>query len=520
MNIREFLEMRVSRDPEKVYLYFKNQEVTYGALDQKVNQVANGFLGLGIRKGDKVCLLLANCPEFLYVWFGLSKIGAVLVPINLVLKEGEIIYIVNHSEAKAIVLQNTHPDILKKLKKECAGLQKILMFGEPIPETIHFKSWLEGQKTFLDPITVDEEEDAVYVYTSGTTGSPKGVMLLHRTYVLTGESYAYMVGIEPKDRVMTANPLFHINAQAYSVMGSIAAGASLVLVERFSASKLWEQTRDYRATKLVLLLALTHILYQRPESEKDRDHFAEKVIAGGAPKGHFRDFEKRFGVQLQTIYSLTESPLAIMSPREDESKDGGIGFPMIHPDDSIKNEVKIVDQNGFEIPPYHVGEIVIRNQAMMKGYYRDEALTIETIRDGWLHTGDSGYRDEGGYFFFSGRMKEIIRRKGENISTLEVEAAINRHPKVLESAVIGVSSPSGLGDEEVKAYVVLKNGEYLPYPEVIEFLSRELAYFKVPRYLEYRLDLPKNTVGRVMKEVLKQGRSDLTKGCYDRESKD
>lgn len=443
-----------------------------------------------------------------------------LVPINLALKKGEILYIVNHSESRAIVLQGSTPFLPEMIKRECPNLKHIFLIEDHVPGTIDFKSWLRGQKEVLNSIAINEEEDAVYVYTSGTTGTPKGVMLSHRSYTLTGESYAHMTGFEPEDRVMTANPLFHINAQAYSVMGSVAAGASLILIEKFSASKLWEQAKQYQATKLVLLLAVTHILYNRPVSEKDRDHVVKKVIAGGAPRGHFRDFERRFGVQLQTIYSLTESPLAIMSPREDESKDGGIGFPMIHPDDSIKNEVKIVDQNGFEIPPYTVGEIVIRNQAMMKGYYRDEALTTETIRDGWLHTGDSGYRDEGGYFFFSGRMKEIIRRKGENISTLEVEAAINRYPKVLESAVIGVSSPSGLGDEEVKAYVVLKNGESLPYPELIEFISGELADFKVPRYLEYRSDLPKNTVGRVMKEVLKQGRSDLTKGCYDRESKD
>lgn len=517
MNLREFFERQVVRNREKVYLYFQDQKLTYGALDRKANQVANGFLELGIRKGDKVCLLLPNCPEFLYVWFGLSKIGAVLVPINLALKEKEVSYIVNHSEARAIVLQTPASPILETAKKECPNLKHIFLIEDHVPGTIDFKSWLRGQKEVLNPIAIDEEEDAVYVYTSGTTGSPKGVMLSHRTYILTGESYAHMVGIEPQDRVMTTNPLFHINAQAYSVMGSMAAGAGLVLIERFSASKLWEQARDYQATKLVLLLALTHILYQRPESETDRGHFVKKVIAGGAPKGHFRDFEKRFGVGLQTIYSLTESPLAIMSPREEESKDGGIGFPMIDPNNSIKNEVKIVNQNGFEVPPYTVGEIVIRNPAMMKGYFKDEELTSKIFREGWLHTGDSGYQDEEGYFFFTGRMKEIIRRKGENISALEVETVINRHPKVLESVVIGVSSPSGLGDEEVKAYVFLKDGENLPYPELIEFISRELAHFKVPRYLEYRTDIPKNRMGRVMKEVLKQERSDVTKGCYDRE---
>ncbi len=518
MNIRELLEKQVKGNAEKVYLYFQDQEVTYRTLNQKSNQVANGFLELGIRKGDKVALLLSNCPEFLYVWFGLNKMGAVMVPINLALKEGEILYVVNHSEAKALVAQNAHRDFLEKFKKENPSLQ-IIMLGDPFPRGYHYESWVEKQKDSLPPVPVAEEEHAVYVYTSGTTGSPKGVMLPHQSYVLTGQSYAHMVGIEPEDRVMTANPLFHINAQAYSVMGSLAAGASLILIEKFSASKLWEQAKHYQATKLVLLLPLTHILFNRPVSEKDQEHSVEKVIAGGAPKGHFRDFEKRFGVRLQTIFSLTESPLAIMSPRESESKDGGIGIPMLLPDGAIKNEVKVINPDGMEVYPHTVGEIVIRNPAIMKGYFKDENLTSKTIHEGWLHTGDSGYRDEEGYFFFTGRMKEIIRRKGENISALEVEAVIHRHPRVLESAVIGIPSPSGFGDEEVKAYVVLKRDQCLAYSELIEFLSRELAPFKVPRYLEYRPDLPKNVMGRVMKEVLKQERSDLTKGCYDREKK-
>jgi carnitine-CoA ligase len=517
MNVREFFEERVRKSPDKVYLYFRDREITYGEIDRKANQVANGMLGSGIRKGDKVCVLLPNSPEFLSIWFGLNKMGAVMVPINLSLKEREIAYIVNHSEAKAIFAESSRYSILEGVKKEFPDLRRIITLGDKIPGAVHFESWVAGQKETIDPVAIDDGDDAVYVYTSGTTGVPKGVMLTHRSYVLTGQSYAHTVGIEPSDRVMTANPLFHINAQAYSVMGSIAGGASLVLIEKFSASRLWEQARQYRATKLVLLLSLTHILFGRPESENDRDHAVKKVIAGGAPKGRFRDFERRFGVELQTIYSLTESPQAIMSPKGEESKDGGLGVPMLHPDPSLRNEVKVLDQRGEEVSPRTVGEIVIRNDAVMKGYFKDEGLTSETIREGWLHTGDSGYRDEAGCFFFTGRVKEIIRRKGENISALEVEAVIQRHPGVSECAVIGVRSPSGLGDEEVKAFVVLKDGEEPDYAELIEFLSSELAHFKVPRYLEYRRELPKNAMGRVMKEVLKKERPDLTQGCYDRE---
>jgi acyl-CoA synthetase (AMP-forming)/AMP-acid ligase II len=263
------------------------------------------------------------------------------------------------------------------------------------------------------------------------------------------------------------------------------------------------------------VLASASILLSRPETREDDSNPVEKVIAGGTIKGRFREFEKRFGVTLQTIYSLTESPIAIMSPLDQVSKDGGIGIPMCHPDPGFKNEVKIVSKDGSEVPPMVAGEMIIKNPAIMKGYYKDPDLTAETIKDRWLYSGDTGYRDEGGYFFFVGRIKDIIRRKGEQIPTAEVEDVINSHPLVSYSAVVGI--PSSIADEEVKVYVVLKPGESLPYEELVQWCTARLADFKIPRYIEYRDDLPKNVLGRVMKEVLKQEKGDLTKNCYDRE---
>jgi len=242
------------------------------------------------------------------------------------------------------------------------------------------------------------------------------------------------------------------------------------------------------------------------------------MVAGNVPTEIYREFEKRFNLKIQTIYSLSESVLGIMGPREGtmERKPGGVGVPMEHPDPNIKNEVRIVDETGTELPRGKQGEIVIRNPALLLGYYKDEQETKEAMKDGWFRTGDIGYEDEDGYFFFVGRKKEVIRRRGELISPTEIEAVINKHSAVAESAVIGVPSGLGTGEEEIKAYVRLNAGQTASYDEILSWCAEHLADFKVPRYMEFREEFPRSAIGRIQKNVLKQERDDLTVGCYDR----
>jgi len=374
------------------------------------------------------------------------------------------------------------------------------------------------EKAELAEAAISDEDPAVCIYTSGTTDRPKGVLNSHRGWVLTGEAYAYTVGITPEDRVMTPNPLFHANAQVYSTMGSLAAGASLILLKRFSSSRILEQARHYNATKMVLVQAVTPWVWNRPRREDDGDNPVKTMVAGNVPIEIYHDFEKRFQLKIQTIYALTEAVFAIMGPREGTQlrKPGGVGVPMEHPDPSIRNEVKIVDDTGAEVPCGQQGEIIIRNPATMIGYFKDPERTAETKRDGWIHTGDIGYQDEDGYFFFVGRKKEVIRRRGELISPVEIESVINSHPSVQESAVISVPSSLGSGEEEVKAYVRLKLGETVTPQDIISWCSGKLAEFKIPRFLEFRDDFPRSAKGRIQKNLLKTEKRNLTKGCYDR----
>jgi crotonobetaine/carnitine-CoA ligase len=520
VNIRELLERQTEAYRDKTFVYFDDERISYQAFDETVNRIANAMKRLGVGKGEMVAIMLPNCPEFLYTWFGLNKIGAIEVPINTAYKEKEISYILRHSEASALVIHEQYYPIVARIKKgELPDLRAVVVAGEESPPegAISFSDLFEEDAS-LDEITISEEAPAVCIYTSGTTDLPKGVLNSHRNWVGTGQAYAFTVGITNEDRVMTPNPLFHANAQVYSTMGSLAAGASLVLLKRFSSSRILEQAREYRATKMVLVQAVTPWVWNRPRRDDDGDNPVETMVAGNVPKEIYHQFEERFQLKIQTIYSLTESAFAVMGPREGTGarKPGGIGVPMEHPDPSVKNEVRVVDEQGAEIETGQQGEIIIKNPFVMIEYFKDLQKTAETKRDGWIYTGDIGYRDEDGYLFFVGRKKEIIRRRGELVSPTEIEAVINAHPNVGESAVIGVPSGLGTGEEEIKAYIRLNEGEYVAYADIIAWCSERLAEFKVPRFLEYRKQFPKSAIGRIQKNILRQERDDPMVGCYDR----
>lgn len=520
MNIRDLLETQAEKYPDKIFLYFDDQRITYRDLDLRVNRVANAFRRMSIKKGDRVAIMLPNCPEFLYTWMGLNKIGAVEVPINVGFTEKEVGYILHHSEASGIVIHQDYYPIFDKVRREeVPNLREVIFWGDGIPPSgvVPFSVLLD-EESGLARVELSEDDPAVCIYTSGTTDRPKGVLNSHKSWVLTGEAYAFTVGITSDDRVMTSNPLFHANAQAYSTMGSLAAGASLILLIRFSSSQILEQARHYQASKLVLVQAVTPWVWNRPRREDDGDNPVKTLVAGNVPTEIYRDFEDRFQLKIQTIYSLTEAVFAIMGPREGRGarKPGGIGIPMEHPDPATKNEIRIVDETGQEIPRGRQGEIVIRNLAIMTEYFKDPERTAETKRDGWIYTGDIGYQDGEGYFFFVGRKKEVIRRRGELISPAEIESVINSHPSVQESAVIGLPSGLGSGEEEVKAYVCLKPDESVTPEEVISWCKGRLAEFKIPRFLEFRTDFPKSAIGRIQKNILKAEEQDLTDQSFDR----
>ncbi len=519
MNIRQLLEDRVQSNPDKVFLFFKEIQVSYRDFDRLANKVANSFLKAGIKKGDHFAIMLPNCPEFLYTWFGLNKIGAVEVPINTALKSPEMQYIITHSEAKGVVIHTDFVPLLAEIRPELTELNHVIVVGGEAPGTISWQDWLNDASDKLRRIAISEKDPAVIIYTSGTTGRPKAVLLSHQGWVLTGQSWANMIGAKANDRIMTPNPLFHANAQCYSTMGSLAAGASLVLLEKFSRTRIIEDAWRYQADIMVLVAPTMPMVWSRPPEPADRNHAVRTIMAGGVSPEYFHEFEKRFNVRITTAYSLTEATLAIMAPRAGtipRKPTPAVGVPMEYPSPSFRNEIRIINDAGEDVPRGKQGQILVRNPAVMLGYFKDPEKTAETMRDGWIYTGDIGYQDADGYFYFVGRSKEVLRRRGELISPAEIEAVIDEHPRVESSAVIGVLSGLGVAEEEIKAYIIIKSGKSIAPMEIVAWCQKRLAEFKVPRYIEFRSSFPRTSLGKIQKSVLKAERKDLTEDCYDR----
>lgn len=503
-NVRDLIVARASSYPDREYLVFQDRTYTFGEVDRRSRQVAIGLHGLGLQKGDKVALILGNSPEFIFIWWALLRIGAVMVPINPKLGDMEATYIVNHSEAKAVVLDEASRPYFTTLQSECPRLKSFLWVGAngsgPDVENFYISSDHPPDVT----VPISPHDDALIIYTSGTTGFPKGVIHTHANYLMTAESFSRTIRLDQNDRLMTANPLFHVNAQFYSCMGTLFAGATFILIEKFSTSRMWDWTRRYGANKMVLLLALATMLYNRKPALDDRDNPVEVIVAGGVPSGCYDEFQHRFGVKLQTLYSLSEAPLAIMSPPESPCIDGAVGLPMLVKNNET-NDVRIVDENLSEVPRGCTGEILICNDAVMKGYLKDEAATSQTLVNGWLRTGDRGSMDSNGWVRFLGRAKDVIRKKGENISAAQVEQVIAKHPLVTEAAVVGVRPPDACGEQEGMAFVVPAGDARIDWEDIIAHCCNQLAAFKVPRFWKTVSQLPKNAMNRVVKARLTEG---------------
>ncbi len=514
------LEERAERYPQKTYLLFQEQEYSYGEFNKIVNCVANGFRGLGIKKGTHVGIHLPNCTQFLFATFALAKIGAPIVPTNLALKPNELSYILNHADAEMVVTNHASLGVMQSIQDQCDKLKTIVIVdsSEPLTGAIGWNQLLLDDG--LNSTDAPQGDNVVaLMYTSGTTALPKGVMLSHSNLLAGGRSWMWSAGFTEKDRTLTALPLFHANALIYSVIGSMIFGGSIAVLERFNPAEYWEQTRRYKATHMNFAGMLMSVVMDRPQEPDDaKNPIRVASSAMGSPELN-SEFERRYQIKVIMNYSLTESTIALTTPISGPKpvKLGSIGWPM--PSVPGSCEVRLIDEKGTDVPVGSIGEIILKSPAIMKGYYKQPDQTAEVLKDGWLYTGDLAYMDEDGCFWFSDRKKDVIKWKGENVSSQEVEFIISNHPKVKASAVIGVPDP--LAMEEVKAYILLNDGENQDTAgpqEIIDWCRSRMATFKIPRYFEYREgDFPRAIGGaKILKRELKAEKEDLTQGCYDR----
>ena len=521
MSLGEFLERAAARSPDKVFVEIAGTVLTYREFHYRARQTAGLFQELGIGRGDRVCLFLPNCPEFLYCWFGLALLGAISVPVNTAYKRDETAFILRDAAAKALVAHQSLAAVAAAAADLVPGVAQRLLVAaaeqSPPAGWIAFAAALAAAAPSAANPEVAPEDTAMLVYTSGTTGNPKGVQVTHKMYVAAGQGFAHWTAATDQDRFFTCLPFFHANAQYYSTMGALAAGATLIVAERFSASRFWAQARQAGATVVNFIGMMMPVLAKQPPTAADRDNQVRLFYGSPAfPPEFLQAFQERFGPDIIVGFGMTETCYGTIERIGEQRRPNSSGRPRLHPDARFVNEIRIVDDAGQPVGIDAVGEITIKNPAMLPGYWRNPEQTALALREGWLHTGDLGWQDDAGYLYFVDRKKDVIRRRGENISSQEVEEVIKRHPSALDCAVIAV--PSELGEDEVKAYITPRPGRAIDPEQIIHWCADHLAYFKVPRYLEVRAELPRTPSLRVRKDLLRQERENPIEGCFDREA--
>ena len=518
--IGEVLAGITEADPGKIFVEIGGRSHSYGEIRDGVLRTASMFREMGVQHGDRVCLFMPNCIEYLYCWFGLSELGAISVPINTAYRRDETAYILNNAEAVALVTDPSLADVAGAAADLAPSIRHRILRGD---ETIG-NGWTSFNDSFDTAAQLSDRPDvspgdvSMLVYTSGTTGNPKGVMVTHRMYAAAGQGFRHWTQATPDDRFFTCLPFYHANIQYYSTMGALASGATLVIVDRFSASRFWGQVREAKATVVNFIGMMMPVLAKNPEQPDDADNTVRLFYGSPSFSPEFlAEFQERFATDIIVGFGMTETCYGTIEAIREDRRSGSSGRPRQHPDPRFENTVRIADaETGVHVGPSTVGEITIRNPAVMPGYWRNEEQNRETLRDGWLYTGDLGWLDDDGFLYFVDRKKDIIRRRGENISSQEVENVIKANPNVLDCAVVAV--PSELGEDEVKAYVTPRPGAAVDPEQVVYWCAEHLAYFKVPRYWEVREELPRTPSLRVRKDVLRQEREDLIEGCYDREA--
>lgn len=498
------IEERARINPDRTFLIYKKDKVSYGELNQTVNRVANSFLNLGIGKGDTVSVMLPNCPEFLYSWFALAKIGAVEVPVNIAYKGDFLSYIINNSDSKMLVIDEQFLDRLKFVENDLTALEKVVVFhrNELPPVDLRFPvisfAELYNASAGNPEVSVDPTDLLAIIYTSGTTGPSKGVMCQHSYYITIGEDNYEVRRGQEDDVYYTCLPLFHANAQGLTTIPALLGGSTLALGDRFNPSGFWDEMIEYGATQFNGIGAMMEILWKQPVTPSERNHKVKLCLAGPIPAHVYEQGRERWGVDFLEGFGLTENGIVAYNPTN-AFRPGSFGKVLPY------YEVKIVDDNDYEVPPGTIGEIIsrpLRPYTMMAGYYKMPEKTLEAFKNLWFHTGDYGKQDEDGYFYFVDRKKDALRRRGENISSFEVERIVSSNPKVFESAAVAV--PSEVGEDEVKICVILRPGEELSPEELIAWCEERMPYFAVPRYIEFMEEFPKTPTQRVQKHKLRE----------------
>jgi long-chain acyl-CoA synthetase len=493
--IPELLQQRVAAAPDKLFLFSEvdKRQFTYQEFEAAVMRTARMLVAKGVGKGDVVSLLLPNSVEYVIAYFACWQIGALAGPINSLLKSQEIAYVISNSEARALLVNSEFLPLIETIRDELTTLQAIITFDDEAGAT-------REQTTGSNPTAeIDADHEAIIIYTSGTTGKPKGCLLTHANVIANARQISSWLRFSENDRLLTIMPLFHMNAVSVTTMSALYAGGSTVVSQKFSASRFWQIISDYQITSFGSVATMLSMLLSTypdgvPEGlQTDQLRFA---MCGSAPVPAevLRRFEEKFKCLVIEGYGLSESTCrSTFNPPDQRRRPGSCGLP-------IGNEMRVVDEEDREVPDGELGEIVLRGENILKGYYKNETANATAFRNGWFHTGDIGYRDADGFYYIVDRKSDMIIRGGENIYPREIDEVLYQHPDIAAAAAVGVKDE--LYGEEVAAVVVLKPGAKTTGQEVIDYCKARLADFKCPKTVHFVADIPKGPTGKLLKREL------------------
>ncbi len=528
--LAKILRDRAEAHPDRDYLKFADNDwVSYGEVNSRSNRVANALLARGVQKGESVSVMLPNCEEFLPVWYGILKAGAVMSSINTAYKGDFLSWTINLVEAKKLIISDVFLERLDFIIKELPLLEHVIVLQtgaqegpDPSLKWEPLSAIMDSPDNEPDGVEYSWIDDARIMFTSGTTGRSKGVIKQNAADYFSARGLLEVVSktsgrsIEDlaDDTFFSCLPLFHSNAQVLSGYPALVAGGRIAYTERFSSTRFWQQVIDAEATIFNSLGAVSHFIFSIPPSDLDRQHKVHTVFAAPTPKDIYYEFQNRFGVKFIEGYGLTETGMATyMDPTRDPVP-GSIGVA------NPGYEVSIVEPGTDRPLPVDVpGEIVVDMKIpniVMRGYYGMPEKTAEDFRNLKLHTGDLGRMDENGFIYFMDRVKDYIRRRGENISSMEVERQVGAHPNVKEVAAIGVPAEGGAGAEDEIMIVCIAEGAKPDMVEFTQFMADRMPYFMVPRYIRFVDALPKTPTERVQKVKLRD--EGITADTWDRDA--
>jgi carnitine-CoA ligase len=523
--ISSVLSRQAAERPNAPALQWQTEEpFSYKGLCEHCLRLAGGLRGLGVQPSNRVLIMLPNSMEIVLAWLSTNLLGAVEVPINIHYKESWLVHEVNDCEAHLAIVHEQYLERFIQVVDQLEHLTDFVVVGgdegtahQEMDKNWSMHAWgeLENAGAIDKPVEIHYYDTAAIMYTSGTTGPSKGVVVPYGVGGVFAQGVVDTAELTSDDVNYVVHPLFHANAQFMQILPALLVGARISLWPGFSASRWLDQVRATGATITNTLGVMCNFIHSQPVREDDADNPLRAIMTLPAPSDIAEDFERRFGVKCLEGYGMTEIGVVTYRRLEEPLRLGSAGRALEWFD------VRVVDPETDEpLPPGEVGEIVVRPKAtgiMMKEYNNVPAKTVEAWRNLWFHTGDAGEMDEEGYLYFRDRVKDVIRRRGENISSFSIESVANTHPAVDESAAIAVPAEHGVGaEDEVKLCVVLKHGEDLDPAELHAYCAQRMPYFAVPRYIEYVAEIPKTANEKVRKNVLRE--QGITANTWDREA--